>query len=152
MLSIAKVSFKELENDTDFPALTIEYAHESAINGLPPPTAKLPTYRTLNENGLLTVFVARDEGRLAGFIMVLFHEIPHYSIRLAMTESYFVFGHMRSTGAGDRLREAAEQFSEEAGAPGYFISSPVDGPLVTILPRKGYVKTNEVFFKRFTRE
>ena len=152
MLTIDRISFSQLESDPDFPRLVEDYATESRMPGLPSPIAKLPTYRTLNENGLLTVFVAKAKGKLIGFVMVLFHEIPHYSLRVAMTESFFVFKWARSTGAGVSLRKIAEEFAREAGSCGLFISTPVTGTLMDILPRVGYTKTNEVFFKSFSHE
>ena len=152
MLEIRLSSVEELESSPHFPVLLAEYAEESATKGLPPPAARLPTYKKLEKVGFLKVIGAFYSGELVGFITVLTNEIPHYGASISVSESYFVAKEYRKTGAGTRLRLAAEELSRRLGALGLFISAVVDSPLAEVLPHCGYAETNRVFFKSFAHE
>lgn len=142
----------ELEAAPAFPDLLAEYAAESAIEGMPPPSAKMETYRALHDAGLLHVLAAWVDGVLAGFITVLAAPLPHYGRTVAVSESFFVARAHRSTGAGLKLLRAAENKARELGSPGLLVSAPYEGDLFRVLPRIGYAETNRVFFKKVSHE
>jgi GNAT superfamily N-acetyltransferase len=73
--------------------------------------------------------------------------MPHYSVRIAVGESFFVSAEHRKTGAGLKLLKAAEDYAKEINSSGLLISAPLGGNLAEILPHVGYVETNRVFFK-----
>lgn len=125
-----------------------EYA-ESSIKGLPTPMAKMDMYQHLEASGALSVFGAFVDGALVGFISVLCTVMPHYSVSLAVCESFFVLKSFRKTGAGLRLLNLAEERARSIGAPGLLISAPYGGILAGVLPRVGYAPSNTVFFKGF---
>jgi GNAT superfamily N-acetyltransferase len=131
-----------------FPELAAEYAKESAIEGMPPPAAKMETYRHLERVGMLHVISATSDGHLVGFITVLAAPLPHYGMAVAVSESFFVGKEYRKTGAGLKLLRAAEDKARELGSPGLLVSAPFAGDLFHVLPRVGYAETNRVFFKR----
>lgn len=137
----------ELEAAPTFRALLDEYAAESAIDGLPPPSAKMETYHHLERSGFMHVFSAWAGETLAGFITVLAAPLPHYGKTVAVCESFFVAKEHRCTGAGLKLLRAAETLAEKLGSPGLLVSAPYAGDLFKVLPRVGYVETNRVFFK-----
>lgn len=137
----------ELEAAPTFQALLAEYADESAIEGLPPPAARMETYRHLECTGLLHVLAAWAGDTLAGFITVLAAPLPHYGRTVAVSESFFVAKAHRSTGAGLKLLRAAEVLAAKLGSPGLLVSAPYEGDLFKVLPRVGYAETNRVFFK-----
>jgi GNAT superfamily N-acetyltransferase len=137
----------ELEAAPTFEALLQEYAAESAIEGMPPPSAKMETYRHLAVVGLLHVLAAWKDEALIGFITVLAAPLPHYGISVAVSESFFVARAHRSTGAGLKLLKAAEELAAKLGSPGLLVSAPFEGDLFKVLPRVGYAETNRVFFK-----
>ena len=138
----------ELEAAPTFPALLAEYAEESAVDGMPPPSAKMETYRALNAAGVLHVLAAWADEMLVGFITVLAVPLPHYSVTTAVSESFFVAVAHRSTGAGLKLLRAAEAKTRELGAPGLVVSAPYAGRLFEVLPRRGYSEVSRVFFKK----
>lgn len=147
---IQKSTVAELEAAPNIAALLAEYASESAIAGLPPPSAKVETYRHLESVGMLHVLSAISDGELIGFITVLASALPHYSATVAVSESFFVAKAHRNTGAGLKLLRAAENKARELGSPGLLVSAPYGGDLFKVLPRVGYSETNRVFFKKVT--
>lgn len=148
MLTIARSSITAIAGAREFAALAAEYAAEAAINGLPPPAAKMETYRQLEAAGILQAFSAIEGGALIGFITLLAPVLPHYGVAVAVSESFFVARAHRKTGAGLRLLRAAEDAARALGSPGLLVSAPFGGRLFEILPRRGYVETNRVFFKK----
>jgi GNAT superfamily N-acetyltransferase len=148
MLTIAKSSIAAIAGAREFAAIAAEYAAEAAIDGLPPPAAKMETYRQLEAAGMLQAFSALEDGALIGFVTLLAPVLPHYGVAVAVCESFFVAGAHRRTGAGLRLLSAAEDAARALGSPGLLVSAPFGGRLFEILPRRGYVETNRVFFKK----
>ena len=149
MVEVRRCSFSELESAPTFADLLAEYAEESRMEGMPPPLAKIATYRKLDNIGLMNTFGAFAEGDLVGFIAVLVAPNPHYSVDVATSESFFVAKEHRKTGAGLRLLHAAEQFTDETAASGLLISAPSGGDLARVLDGlDSYVETNRVFFRR----
>lgn len=133
----------------EFAALVAEYAAESAIDGLPPPQARMSQYRDLEAAGLLRAFAAiTDAGELAGFISVLSAPLPHYGRTVAVSESFFVGRAHRASLAGLKLLVAAEAETATIAAPGTLVSAPYGSKLAELLPKCGYVPTNVVFFKK----
>jgi GNAT superfamily N-acetyltransferase len=148
MMSVQESSVAEVTGAPNFADLAIEYAGESAIDGLPPPAAKMATYRHLEAVGMLHVFSAINDGELVGFITVLAPVLPHYGVPVAVSESFFVARAHRKTGAGLRLLRLAEQKARALGSPGLLVSAPFEGDLCRVLPHVGYRETNRVFFRR----
>ena len=148
MSTVQRSTVAAITGSLHFAALAAEYAAESAIEGLPPPAAKMDTYRHLEAAGALHVLSATDEGELIGFITLLAPVLPHYGIPVAVSESFFVAKAHRHTMAGLKLLCAAENKAKELGSPGLLVSAPFGGKLFELLPRLGYVETNRVFFKR----
>ena len=138
-----------LEAAPSFPALLAEYAAESAIEGMPPPQARMPQYHALETAGALSVLEARTEaGDLIGFLTILSAPLPHYGRTLAVSESFFVAKAHRSTGAGLKLLRAAEDKTRDMGSPGLLVSAPYEGDLFKVLPRVGYGEVGRTFFKK----
>jgi GNAT superfamily N-acetyltransferase len=148
MLIIARSSVAAIAGAREFAALAAEYAAEAAIDGLPAPAAKMETYRQLEAAGMLHAFSALIDGALVGFITLLAPVLPHYGVPVAVSESFFVASAHRRSGAGLRLLGAAEDEARALGSPGLLVSAPFGGRLFEILPRRGYVETNRVFFKK----
>lgn len=144
---IEPCTMADLEADADFLPLVAEYAAECATPGLPSPSARWPTYRALQESGVLHVFRAVSD-RLVGFIMVLAVPLPHYDgPPVAVSESFFVGLAHRMSGAGVKLLQAAEAKAAELGSPVLLVSAPYAGKLFEVLPRLGYAETSRVFCK-----
>lgn len=146
---IESILIDELWDKPEFEGLITEYAHESSIEGLPPPEAKYETYQALESAGVLQTFAAYECGELVGFLSLLMPIMPHYSQLVATTESYFVAHHARKSGAGLKLLRTAETFCRDHGAKGLLVSAPSHGRLAEVLPRVGYEESNRVFFRSF---
>ncbi len=145
---IRRNTFAEVEAAPEWPALLAEYAAESAIDGMPPPTGKMETYRALHAAEVLHIFGAWLDDALVGFIFVLAAPLPHYSVIMAVSESFFVAKAHRASGAGIKLLRMAEDKAREIGSPGLLVSAPYAGKLFEVLPRCGYVETSRIFFKK----
>ena len=147
-MNVQMSTVAELERDPGLAVLLVEYAAESAIAGMPPPAAKMESYRELEARGLLQVLSATRDGRLIGFLTLLVPVLPHYGVTVAVSESFFVARAHRGTGAGLKLLRAAEELARRLGSPGLLVSAPFGGDLFKVLPRVGYAETNRVFFKK----
>lgn len=146
-LIIRKCTIADLENASNISEILEEYAAESAIKGLPHPFAKVDTYKYLETTGAIYPIGAFFDDLLIGYIIVLSPILPHYSVRIAVGESFFVSKAHRKTGAGLKLLHAAEDYAKEATAVGILISAPFGGNLADVLPHVGYTETNRVFFR-----
>lgn len=125
------------------------YADESAINGMPPFKMHNEAYRALEKSGATMAFGAFDENdTIVGFIQIITHVLPHYSVQVSATESYFVLAEHRKQGAGIRLLRLAEEYARERGSYALLVSAPTGGRLDALLPNLGYAETNRVFFRK----
>ena len=147
MVIVEKITVGNIERSDNFKVMLEEYGRESGISGLPEPLARMETYRALEKSGMMTCFGVFYEDTLVGFATVLVSDMPHYSQPVATTESFFVMAEHRGTGAGMSLLREVEAYAASRGAAGILVSSPSQGALVDILPRKGYSESNRVFFK-----
>lgn len=149
---VAPSSVAELEAAPEFAALSIEYAVESQIEGMPPANPQWESYRALESMGLLHVFSALSEERLIGFISVIVSVLPRYGEPVAVTESFFVARTHRKTGAGLKLLKQAEEKALELAGGRLLVSSPLAGDLSQVLPRCGYEPASLYFFKQVTSD
>jgi GNAT superfamily N-acetyltransferase len=152
MVNVRHCTIKEIEQQPNFSELVEEYAAESSILGLPHPSAQLPMYHVMEDAGALYTFGAFLDQVMIGFVAVLSHVMPHYGATASTTESFFVAKAYRKTGAGTKLRQAAEVYAENRGSSGLLISAPHGGQLAQVLPHVGYRQTNDVFFKSFKKD
>ncbi|WP_334157910.1 GNAT family N-acetyltransferase [Oryzomicrobium sp.] len=146
-VAIRLCTVADLEASPCLGALLDEYAQESAIEGLPHPSAQMPFYRQSEAAGVLSCLGAYRGADLIGFLLILAPVLPHYGVRMAAAESFFVAGQARKSGAGLKLLRAAEAHAKTLGAPGLLVSAPSGGRLADVLPGVGYRETNRVFFR-----
>lgn len=133
----------------EFEALIEAYDRECSIEGLPSPRAKLDSYRGLELMGVLHVFSAVQSGELVGFITVAAPPSLHFSVPLAVTESFYVMPEHRGL-LGIQLLHEAEKQAKACGSPGHLVSAPLGGRLCELLPKLGYRPSSMVFFKGFS--
>ncbi len=145
---IKKCTVEEIENTPNFFSLVDEYADEVKVAGAPSISIKKELYRTLERAGVFQFFGAYINDSLVGFITVLCTVLPHYGVIMAVSESFFVAKQHRRTGAGTKLRYAAENHARDVGAPCILISAPTGGVLEKALScLHEYKETNRVFFR-----
>ncbi len=148
---IRKCSVSEIENAPNYAELLEAYAKEMVVDGAPLFQARIEMYRHLESLGALQCFGAYMQEKLVGFITVLISVLPHVSAVMAVTESFFVLIDYRTTGAGNALRRAAEEYAASATAFGIFISAPVGGILAQVLSKLDeYTETNRVFYRKLS--
>lgn len=148
MLIINKCTVDEIESSPNINELLSEYADQSSIKDMPRPIAKFPLYKQLETVGGIQSFSARLNDVLIGFITVLSTPSPHYSLNVAVIESFFVASLYRKTGAGLKLLSAAERYADEFGSSGLLVSCPTGGSLGKVVSNIGYTEASTVFFKR----
>ena len=139
-------SIAEMESSPNIAELLDAYAGESAIEGLPTPSASFPLYKQLETAGALSVFAAFIESVVIGFITLLAPVNPHYNARLPVVESFFVIKKHRKSGAGLKLLQQAENWAKSIST-GLLISAPFGSDLDKVLAKRGYKQTNSVYFK-----
>lgn len=149
MPEIRRATIDEVFDHADAPALFAEYHAEGSIAGMPPPNPQRAMYQQMEITGALHVLVAVEGDRLLGFLFLLVSVNPHYGVRLAVAESYFVAAAHRKTGAGLRLLHAAEDAAQLQGAVVLLLSAPAGGRLAEVLGSfDEYERTNEIFCRR----
>ncbi len=148
-LIVRKCDISEVLNSKN---LLDEYASESAIDGLPLPTAKVDMYNNMEGAGALHTIGAFSDDILVGYITLLSPILPHYSVLVTVAESFFVAKEYRKNGAGLKLLREAEKYAKERGSPGLLVSAPSGGALAEVLSRMDYVETNRVFFRKISDE
>mgnify|MGYP003654914470 CR=1 FL=1 len=98
---ISKVSFKDLHEAPNFNDLLEEYIDESANPLLPAPKYQADTYYALESAGVLHCLASyTQDSVLSGFLTLIVTPMPHYGAIIAASESYFVGGAYRQSGAG----------------------------------------------------
>lgn len=148
-LIIRNCTIAEIESAPNIAQILEEYAAESAIKGMPHPLAKVDTYKYLESTKSIYVIGAFFNDVFIGYIIALSPILPHYSVKVAVSESFFVLKEFRNTGAGLKLLREAEKQTSEVGACGILVSAPLGGDLAEVLPHIGYIETNRVFFRSF---
>ena len=147
-LTVRRCTVADLAQSPEFGALAAEYEAEGKRADIGPCRLQMDMYSGLESAGIMKFAGAWLDGELVGLVSVGGATVPHYDKPIATTESYFVRPHARRTGAGKLLLDQAEGMAVEFGAFGLFVSAPSGGRLAIVLPRTGYGRTNEVFFKR----
>lgn len=151
-MEVRRSTFHEITAEPAFDALMAEYAAECAISGLPTPHYDRGMYKLFEDQQMMISLAAYTEGELIGFAAVLVVMNPHYSHKIANTESFFVGKAHRATGAGLVLKRRIEQEAKEAGAVGLFICTPIGGKLAAVMATdRKYKETTRVFFQSFPK-
>jgi len=144
---VRKVTVQQVAFAPNLQALFDAYAAEAKNKDLPPHKPNLQAYEQMEKSGILHVFGAYHGADLVGFVTMLVTIMPHYNMRMATVESFFVDGDYRKGGTGQKLLDSAEAYAKLIDAPALFVCAPVGGRLADALPLMGYRETNRVFFR-----
>ena len=145
MTIVRPASIDELKLEPNFKKLTDEYAAESKIAEMPAYNLDINCYQQLEAAGMYKAFGAYVDGELVGFIAVLVTMVPHYSVKISSTESFFVSAAYRKGGTGLKLLRTAEQCAKEQGAVILYCNAPAGGRLAQALPAFGFRESHRVF-------
>lgn len=146
---IRRCAFADIEHAPNLATLMEEYGAESAMPALGPQRPQFPAYRLMEEIGTAHSFGAFQGADLVGFMIILVAVLPHFGLRVASTESFFVTRSARKGGTGMRLLRQAEELAQELGAVGFFVSAPVGSRLESVMPKAGYGEASKIFFRSF---
>lgn len=154
---MVSITYRQLTVDEFLSARNLDeligaYADESAVSQMPPIKMHNDAYRALEKSGATMAFGAFDENdTIIGFIQIITNVLPHYSVQVSITESFFVLSKHRKRGAGIRLLRLAEKYARERGSYALLVSAPIGGRLDALLPNLGYAETSRVFFRKLSK-
>lgn len=146
MLNINVSKILNIKDSPEFSRLLHDYVEESSMVSYKP-NVQWDIYQSLEDAGVLHCITSSKEDVLTGFVLFITSIMPHYGVKMASVESYFVDKEHRESGAGLALLRMAEEVAKSNGAVGFLSSAPVNSRLCRILPRVGYRETNRVFYK-----
>lgn len=129
-----------------FEEMIAEYA-EHAIKKMPKPLYRKEDYLPLEAAGVLTVWVALQDGIAVGFLACLASKIPHYGCSVMIAESLFVSKRARRRGTGLHFLNLVEAHAKSLGAPAVFVSCPIGSEFKKVLRRKNYSAETETYVK-----
>lgn len=122
----------ELSHDRDTLPLDVNYAG----------------YEALEASGALLTAVARSEGVLVGYhLLVLKAPITSQESRMAYGSLLYIKPRFRKGFNGVRFLKYAEAACRNAGAKGVYISSTTRRPFGKLLERLGFAEVERTFFK-----
>lgn len=147
-MNVQPCTVADIEAAPEFVALALEHAREHQVEGMPPSVPVWPSYRLLEQAGLLYGWSATLDGTLIGYISIFISVHPRCAAPLATTEGWFVVKEYRKTGAGLKLLKAAETKAMELTGGRLLASAPMDSELAQALPRLGYREISRVFFRQ----
>lgn len=146
-LVIKQCAIADVVNAPNFNDILNAYESECAIPEITGANPSLDTYSMLESLGKIIVIGAFSGSYLAGVLIVVVTEFPHFSRIIASSESFFVDRNHRKNGTGKRMLALAEEKAKCMGAVGLFMSAVANGRLEKAAPMMGFRKTNTQFFK-----
>lgn len=144
-MRVEPIHVAEFAAHPDAAGLLAAYAQECGNRDLPPYNPSAQAYDAMQEAGVLHMLAAFEGDHVIGFLVLLVSLNPHYSITLAVTESWFVLPEHRATGAGLELYRHARSVARALGAKALYVSAPLDGQLADVMAGLGARETNRVF-------
>ena len=147
MISIRHCQIADLINAPNFKDILNAYEDECAIPEFRNANPKMDVYYAAETLGKLLVIGAFCGDELAGILIIVVTEFPHFNCLTATTESFFVDPAHRKNGTGRKMLSLAEELAAQMGAKGLFMSAVADGRLEKAAPLMGFRKTNTQFFK-----
>lgn len=145
MIAIKTVRVIEI---LDSEALIAEYAAECSIPAIGEINPHRELYALMEKSGLMTCFMAYDDHRKVGFSILLMPILPHYSKKVATSESIFIAKSSRRSGAGLKLKRTVKDHAKDAGCVGILWSAPAGSKFERVLESsKSCQRTNAVFYE-----
>lgn len=146
-LVIRQCKIADLVNAPNFTSVLDAYEEECAIPEFRGANPKLDIYYSLESLGKIVAIGAFSGDLLAGVLVVVVTEFPHFGCMTASTESFFVGHDHRKSGTGKKMLDLAESIAKAMGAKGLFMSAVANSRLERAAPLLGFRHTNTQFFK-----
>lgn len=146
-LTVRQCKIADFVEAPNFRSILNAYEEECAIPEFRGANPKMDIYQALESMNKLLVIGAFSDDKLAGILIVVVTEFPHFSCLTASTESFFVDHDHRKCGTGRRMIDLAASLAKDMGAKGLFMSAVADSRLEKAAPLMGFRRTNTQFFK-----
>jgi L-amino acid N-acyltransferase YncA len=105
-------------------------------------------YKTLDEQGVLHIVTARDEGKLVGYYVSLVRTHPHYQGTLfGLVDLYFILPEYRLAHTGLELFKAMEQSLKERGVKSLISTTKAHYNLTPLFKRLDWEPVGTLFQK-----
>ena len=105
-------------------------------------------YITLNENGVLFAYIARDKGILVGYFIVIVMDSLHYvDHKFATCDIIFVHPDHRKGMVGYKLIRFAEEHLKKLGVSCIHINTKIHAPFDKLLEKMQYNCIERIFSK-----
>jgi hypothetical protein len=143
---IFPVTYRQLLDDSRCDALLQEYAEECSLAELGKINPDREAYAAMEASGGMQCFGVYGSAGLVGFANLLIWTVPHYSKRIASTESIFIARANRNRGAGGELRRVLKAFAKSKDCFLIQYTAPVGSRFARYLARhKECRHSNDVY-------
>lgn len=107
-------------------------------------------YARLDQQGILHIFTARDEGNLIGYCVVMISRSVHHKDHVfASTDVIYVKPDYRKTATGSDLISFAEKFCNENNVSLMTLNMKTEYPFDNLMLRMGFNLIERVYHKCF---
>ena len=111
------------------------------------------TYKKLQDEGMLGIFTAREEGNLIGYFVVIASKNPHYKDHVfGVNDVIYLKPEYRGTYVGSDLITFAEKYMTRFGASVFTINTKTHIPFDSVLKRLGFEHIENVYSKMLGKE
>lgn len=103
------------------------------------------SYKAMSDAGMLEVVVARKEGKMIGYCLILIKRHLHYDALTAFEDSYFITKSERRGGTGTALIQKAREVARARGCRlGYWMTKEFNS-VALLFERLGMERVDSVF-------
>lgn len=146
MLTIRRCTVADIMAAPNLADLLAEYEAECSLPELGPASPQFDIYLGMHAAGFLHPIAAFDDERLCGFIFPIVAKLPHYGVRVATIESFFVMKADREKNIGLKLIDVVRALGRELGAKAVIYSAPVGSQLSQLFAlSKAHRHSNNTF-------
>lgn len=109
----------------------------------------LEWYANADDAGLLRAYAGWKEDKVVGYCVMLVAHAPHMAgVKIAIQDSLYVLPEYRTTGAGIRLMQFADNDLKAQGVQVVYRQSRKLAPCASMLIRYGYTEVESTYMKR----
>lgn len=105
-------------------------------------------YRELNNNGMVKIFTARDDGKMVGYFVVTINHHLHYKDhKFAINDIIYLKKELRALGIGKTLIQFVEGKLAEDGVSVLTINTKIHQPFDGLMENLGYSCIERIYSK-----
>jgi GNAT superfamily N-acetyltransferase len=133
VIDIRRCRISEIMAAPNLSELVAAYSEECSLPELGSAEPQFDIYMSLDASGFFHPIAAFDDERIVGFIFPIVAKLPHYGVRAATIESFYVLKEYRAANVGLKLLAMAKEHARELGAKAMILSAPIGGVLSRLL-------------------